>query len=536
MNSFPWFLFWGAMIIGLPSIFAQSSFQSLYQTETSVEVFAATATNGDLLFAADSYNDTANFFHRIWVQRRDHAGNSLQVAGIFRPPSFRLNGGIHPLSNNGLLLLGTTNIPLEDADSVFVSKLAADGQIEWAKGFQIEATIHVPAGALETSDGSLLVYGTYEHLGFAEGIFLFKISASGSLIWSRLINSQLNGAFMKVGGVVETSSGDLWLSGSTRFNSEGSWLAKLNAMGETQSVRLFDTHALTPSQPEPFAIHERLNGELDIFYRSTGFDSGPLLLAVHADANGMLLNGSTFSSGTDFGEITTITPDGNGGYLGGGYRFPTGGNRSSGVVLHFDDAYQVDWARTHGTSYIELITSILPKPDGGYIGAGFADFDSMIVSPSENGLFPWLFQTDADGAIACHQGNLSISTSAVTISSMDYQLDNIAGPGLGELPFSNISVGPPETEISCAPTANERLLAPVFQIYPNPSTGSISIQVDRPETYSFELVDLLGRKLEAELSPTATGWELTTRVRGLAILLVTQEGKSWSQNIWFREH
>lgn len=48
------------------------------------------------------------------------------------------------------------------------------------------------------SDGSYLVYGTYDHVNFAAGIFLLKIAARGTLIWSRTINSQLTGAFMKV--------------------------------------------------------------------------------------------------------------------------------------------------------------------------------------------------------------------------------------------------------------------------------------------------------------------------------------------------
>ena len=496
---------------------AQSQFEYLYQAEASIEVFSAPASNGEILMVADAYNDTAAFFHRIILQRIDLQGKITQTAGIFRPPSFRL-GSMRSTSDNGVLLMGTVNIPLEDEDSVFVVKVDDMGQKAWSIGFQVQPNIHNASGAIETSDGSYLVYGTYEHVNFAEGIFLMKIDNTGALIWSRTINSQLMGAFMKVGGVVETASGDLWLSGSTRFNSEGSWLAKLNNMGVTQSVTFYDTHSLTPSQPEPFAIFGRSNGDLDIFYNSTSFQSGPIMLALRVNSSGVPLKTTRYYKNNDFGEITHITPSGDGGYLGCGYYFPGGGFRSKGFAMKMRGDYSVSWARNYGTDYIEITNSIHPTSDGGHVIGGFADFDSVIISPSENGLFPWLIKTDGDGLTTCYDSRSSATTKDTTITTMPYQLDNVAGVALGEISFSNISIQVNPDSVSCSTTGVDVLAESTFRMYPNPSQGQVFIEVDEKGIEAVEVYDLLGKRVKFEIKRTPERIEIRTTYKGIAIV------------------
>lgn len=521
------------VFFGVSTVQAQSDFQYLYQSEASIESFVAPASNGDILMAVDSYNDTAAFFHRLIVQRLDIQGNVLQTAGLFRPPSFRM-GSIKATSDNGLLVMGTVNIPLTDVDTVFVIKLDAMGQKTWSKGFQVEANIHVARGAIETSDGNYLVYGTYEHINFAEGIFLIKMDPSGTLIWSRTINSQLAGAFMKLGGIVETTNGDFWLSGSTRFNSEGSWLAKLNSTGETQSVIFYNTHDLTQSQPEPFAIYERSNGELDIFYNSTAFQTGSILLAVHADANGAPLQTTRFYHGNNFGEITDIRPTTDGGYVACGYRFPGTSNRSDGLAIKIASNYNVAWAKTYGTDYIEITNSIFQGSDGGIVMGGFADFDSVIISPSENGLFPWLLKTNDVGNATCYSQNTAVTRIDTTTTTMAYQLDNVAGVALGDVVFNNISVSASPDTVTCLPTGITFLPKANFNLYPNPTQGSFILDLEKPlPGATIVLSDPTGRIL----FQTQIGQALRIPLQidapaGLYLLsLTTTDGKRFVQKV-----
>ncbi|MFK7925639.1 MAG: hypothetical protein AB8H47_27050, partial [Bacteroidia bacterium] len=215
-------LFFLALFSATLALHGQSTFQKLFSQEVSIESTIGQASNGDLVWATDSYNDTAAFFHRIVVLRLDANANILQSKGLSRPPSFRL-GKIYPTSDNGIIITGTSNIPLTDNDSVFVIKLNANSEISWTKAFQLGMDIHELGGIYETNDGSIIVYGLFEDFNlFEASIFITKIDPSGTLVWSRQIQSQLNGAFLKVGGIAEAANGELFLSGSTRFNSEGS--------------------------------------------------------------------------------------------------------------------------------------------------------------------------------------------------------------------------------------------------------------------------------------------------------------------------
>jgi hypothetical protein len=229
-----------------------------------------------------------------------------------------------------------------------------------------------------------------------------------------------------------------------------------------------------------------------------------------------------------------MSPSGDGGYLGAGYRFAANSNRSSGLVLKIDGNYQVDWAKRHGTDYIEILTSVFPRSGGGYVASGFADFDSVIISPSENGLLPWLIQTDENGSIPCYQQNTTITTQDTSVSTMGYQLSNVSGVPLGEIPFINISLTTPSDSVVCLPTGIENLAADFFHLYPNPSQGKVLVEVRDSRIESVELFDLFGRKLEASVFQQAQQVEIQTRYRGLAIIRIQSEQGNWSQKILFQ--
>lgn len=457
----------------------QSTFQKLFTQEVSIESVIDQAANGDIIWTIDSYNDTASFFHRLVVLRLDANANILQSKGFSRPPSFRL-GKVQPTSDNGIILTGTSNIPLTDNDSVFVVKLNANSEISWTRAFQLGMDIHEVGGVYETNDGSIIVYGLFEDFNiFEASIFLTKIDPSGTLLWSRQIQSQLNGAFLKVGGIVEAANGELFLSGSTRFNSEGSWLAKLNTDGLLQNVTFYDTHGLTDSQPEPFAIYARSNGQMDIFYNSTAFQDKSILLALRTDASGVPLQAKRYYiPHPNGGDISNVSQAANDAYVLSGYHFPNG-IRSKGLAFGLDASDNITWTGDYGTDYIEILNGAVPSSDGGLMMAGFADPDSIIISPSENGLFPWLIKTDAMGQTDCYS-TITISSNDATVVSSTYQLSENSGPALADFDFFNFDMSASLDSLSCTPTAIETLPTASFKLYPNPTSGPLRVELAKP--------------------------------------------------------
>jgi hypothetical protein len=520
---------------GGTALYSQTVFQKLFNQEASVEVAIDAASNGDLLLVSDSYNDTASFFHRLIYQRLDADGNSLQSTGLFIWPPPRL-GSIAASSDNGLIITGTYGDPLSDEDSVFVMKMDANAGIAWSKAFQIGPDIHEVGGILETNDGGFIVYGLFEDFNvFNATIFMVKLNANGDWQWTRKINSQLAGAFLKVGGLAETANGDLYLSGSTRFNSEGSWMAKLNGSGLLQSVKFYDTHKLTDSQPEPFAFFERSNGDWDIFYNHTSFQDASFLLNLRTDANGTpIFTRRYYLNHSNGGEITSVYPKGTDGYLMAGYHFPNG-IRSNGIAMEIDANDNVLWFNQYGTSYIEILTGIVSASDGGYFMGGFADPDSIIISPSENGLFPWLLKTDAIGKANCHSNSLPIFTADTNTTSTTYQLSEAAGTSSTNTQVTTFALSPVVDTVTCTFTAIEKLPETSFHFFPNPTNGLVQLVLEKPIPGAIlSIFNPLGKEIEQFRLDHQLNLEL--ELEGEAglyfIFLLTPDGKRLGKKLW----
>lgn len=495
------FLFGILLFLLTTALDGQTLFHKLYNQEASVEVLIEQASNGDVFMVTDSYNDTAAFFHRILVQRVNSDGDILQSSGLSKGGySYRIRN-ILGTSDNGLLITGYSAEPLSSEDSVFVVKLDANGATSWSKGFQFDTDIHDVQGILETSDGGVIVYGIFERFAtFESAVFMVKFNTDGELVWSREISSQLSGAFLLVGGLIETNSGELRMSGSTRFNTEGSWIAGLEASGILQAVMFYDTHKLTDSQPEPFAMFQRSNGELDLFYNSTSFQDGSILLNLRTDASGTPIQTNRYYlNHVNGGEITFVRPNGSGGYLMSGYHFPDG-IRSRGLAMEIDGNDAIKWRGNYGTDYIEILTGIVPSSDGGFLLGGFADPEMVIVSPSENGLFPWLLKTNSTGVSHCFYGTIAVTTRDTTAASNSYQLAEAAGPNIADMSFVGFDIIPVADSVECQPTGIDDLsfVPNSVSIYPNPivTQSTLKYSLKTNETISVELRDFQGRFIQ----------------------------------------
>lgn len=178
-----------------------------------------------------------------------------------------------------------------------------------------------------------------------------------------------------------------------------------------------------------------------------------------------------------------------------GYHFPNG-VRSNGLSLALDANDNVSWAGQYGTSYIEIIEGIVPTNDGGFMMAGFADPDSIIISPSENGLFPWLVKTNSSGEPDCHHAPMNISMQDTSLSTSAYQLSEAAGPALNDIDFISFALETPLDSVLCQAASIQRLPKASFRIYPNPSRGVITLELEHPFPASQIIIsDALGRSV-----------------------------------------
>ncbi|MEO1449110.1 MAG: hypothetical protein AAFV07_06250, partial [Bacteroidota bacterium] len=404
---------------------AQMPIQYLISQEQAREVLTGASPNGNIYQVVESF-DTQSAQDQISYTRYN-SDLSIQQTRILDFPagvSFRLDA-MQPLNTGGLTIAGITRPILTENDSVFVVRLDPSGSFLWSLAFQLSPKKHEVSGIVETSDGGVVVYGLGEDpAGFGNLIFLQKISINGTSVWRRQISSEIAGASHFVGEMVEDAGGDLWMFGSTRLSTEGSWLARLGSDGQTKAVTFLRTHNLLARQPEPKALKMAMNGGWDLFYSGANASNGDIGLAIHLNMalSPMLVRRFSLNNRRASLDYVSVSPGGE--YIWTGNTGSPGDN-SQGVLLNLASGLDIRRALRYGNEHEYTLRQVVPRTEDAYLLTGMADPDGMIDDPSRDGLFPWLGETDNAGELDCGNISETISSRDTTVETLALQLDNL---------------------------------------------------------------------------------------------------------------
>ena len=197
---------------------------------------------------------------------------------------------------------------------------------------------------IQTNDGGYAVAGTYN-----DTIYLGKLSASGTLEWSRTYGE--GGAT----AVVQTNAGEYVLACDAGYSSYGLMMYE-------------DGYVMDTSR-------------------------GAIVL-LKVDSSGTLLWNQTLvpSSGaqTNFMAVTSLVKTSDGGYAVGGFA----DNLTASIdylIVKADSQGKVQWVKTYGGPVYDEAYSIMQTWDGGYALVGYTGSFGQY-----NNNF-WLVKTDADG-------------------------------------------------------------------------------------------------------------------------------------------
>jgi hypothetical protein len=243
----------------------------------------------------------------------------------------------------------------------WIVKLNTTGTVEWSRHYG-GSSIEQPNSIRQTSDGGYIAAGSTRSNDFDvsgnQGLsdyWVVKLSATGDIQWQRTYGgSAVDVAFdieeIAEGGYVvvgEARSND----GDVSFNNgfTDCWLIKISSTGNLVWERSYGGSS----------------GETGFSVRSTS-DSGFIIGAIASSSNG---------------DITA----------------PLG--VEDFWVIKTDALGEIEWQRNYGGSSIELVCTVLPSPDGGFILGGTtisADGDIESAFGSND---IWIAQLDETGVI-----------------------------------------------------------------------------------------------------------------------------------------
>ncbi|GAA4418182.1 hypothetical protein GCM10023187_51350 [Nibrella viscosa] len=306
--------------------------------------------------------------------------------------------------------------PTADPDSDgWVVKLRADGTIEWDNTLGGGDVDQLYAVALTTDGGYLVAGSSNSNAGFDKSqnrkgdfdYWVVKLRADGSKEWDKTIggagSDQCNALLLTAdGGYMLGGTSDSNAGSDKSENRKGDldyWVVKVRADGTIE----WDKTLGGASWENLASLEATADGGYIVAGTSAsnaGFDKTQNLIAgtgadywvVKLRADGSIAWDKTIG-GAGFDVLQSVRPTADGGFILGGYSDSNAGyNKSENRNGILEDYWVVklrtdgtiEWDKTMGGGSSDRLSLVLPTPDGGYI-AGGSSMSSVGFDKSEAG-------------------------------------------------------------------------------------------------------------------------------------------------------
>ena len=369
-----------------------------------------------------------------------------------------------------------------------VCRLSSSGEIIWAAG-DPNLYWHAALDIEFLQDGNMIVAGVSKPLETGEnGLLLYKLSASGELLWSMLYN--YDGYNESARSVCTLPDGGFAVCG--RVYGEGlslgqAWILRTDANGDTLWTDVWGTHTIN------YACGVEYDQENDwiavlAYGRSDSLQvTSPHMLYYTLDGE--------YLFGTSYPETPGRNPSDLCRAADGGYTFVSEyGQGYTPIMSHTDELGELLWfIHIYGFAYGDAYGIDRTVLDDGYLVSGFAvDSNWVGEGPRSEGARLYRFDGDGNELWDITEGSWGDEfRAALQLPQGGYIA---AGSSAGDGYLVRYA---PETGIEegSGLPGGSALLGPVA---PNPSSSVFQVRVDLPEAMEVRLdvFDTSGRRVE----------------------------------------
>lgn len=254
-------------------------------------------------------------------------------------------------------------IKLGFAGDILWQKLYEGSKFDEAFSFSCTKDSGMIVAAYSRSSNTGTLTGFTNHSTFGHDLWLFKLDSLGNLEWQKLYGSTgldivykviqtSDTGYLNIGYTSGTADGDL--AGTTDYGGADIWVVKTNKLGVIEWQKRFG-----------------------------GIGADRAYSVVQLDVGGFLISGYTESGST--GTWTSLT---------------TFGGTSDAFVMRLDASGNLLWQKFLGGNQDEIITSILPLPDGNYLltGHSLSSNNGSLTGVTSNGGYDvWMQKIDIAG-------------------------------------------------------------------------------------------------------------------------------------------
>lgn len=346
---------------------------------------------GDYVISGFSLDASSNYNGAI-VLKLNSAGNVLWAKKYSNSEDAAFS--IYPTSDNGFILTGNTKSINSVSYDILLLKIDSNGNQIWAKamgGTQQDrgySLIELPNGNIVT-DAS-----TFSFLNAGNDHCIMETDLNGNLKWFKTYRQST--VVIIRNSLTQTQDGGLALIGLVAGGAGGYDLSliKTNACGESFCNEIDFTSSIVVNSITLVVTDLTMSSDLTGSTQTPTFTESNPNTIQNTQCASCSASQSTFQKtygGTGNEEAHAILANTDGTFMMAGETNSFGSGNKDGYVIKTNSKGEILWEKTYGGSSADVIRSIEPTSDGGYILGGW----TQSFGAGGNDLY--LIKTDADG-------------------------------------------------------------------------------------------------------------------------------------------
>ncbi len=295
-----------------------------------------------------------------------------------------------------------------------IVKVDSSGNLQWNKTYGGVYTDEVHS-ILQTSDGGYAGAGVTWPTTATGHLWLFKVDASGNLLWNKTIGGLHND---NAWSMAQTSDGGYITAGfSNNFGTGNSdfWLVKTDALGTLQWDKAYGT----AGSDTAYSVIQTSDGG----YAMVGRQNGRQCWLVKTDSSGTMQWSQTYGEPNANSTGYCLIQTSDNGYAIGGYIDTFTGNTNTPYdfwLIKTDSSGNTQWNKKYGGPSEDIARSLVQTSDGGYALAGYTE------SYGAGTQDVWLVKTDSSGNMQWNQtyggANTDVANAVTKTSDGGYAL------------------------------------------------------------------------------------------------------------------
>lgn len=442
--------------------------------------------DGGFIITGVGTTPTSGYYDIVLI-KTDSLGN-LQWSKIYGDgpqPGLNYARDVCQVVDSGFVIAGSTEI---GNGGDYLIKTDKNGNYEWSCTYGNNYIYSMAREIIPTYDNQIAVISHN-----SGDMSLVKINLlNGNILWMKRYGVPIVDGAEKGVSLVQLPDHGFALLGSTTPNEMQVILDYYLVRTDSLGNQLWGKTYGGSGYEEPYKIIRASDGGLVLCGNSNSWSGSINPYIIKTDSTGVIQWSKSYSFGNDGNFYAKCIRESNEGGFAVACSTTEVNNALYAMAMKLDSAGNFLWARKYGNSTPVQCNfqSLLPMPDGGFALTGSSDFPDPYY-----GLY--LVKTDSNGVSGCDEFNVY-----PVVTDVSPAVSNFGSSSTGSVSqmvvttihnFLSLS-----TFVHCSTLQteiNENVEWSV-QIFPNPTSGEVTIECNKRGNYLVNITDIYGRVLK----------------------------------------